>query len=75
MQNGVDETLGFPKRSLDGWHDTRMWQLVVSFLALWVPPREWPDVSGTPDTVEKALQEVGKTLEQPSARAVLEAVG
>lgn len=75
LQNGVHETLGFPKGSLDGCPDYRMWQLVVSFLAPWAPSKEWPDVSGTSDTAEKALQEVGETLEQPNACVAMEAVG
>ena len=30
------------------------------------PPQEWPNDSGTPDMIEKALQVVGETLEKPS---------
>ena len=31
------------------------------------PPQNWPDVSGTPDMVQKSLQVVGEALEKPSA--------
>lgn len=36
----------------------------------WAPSREWPDVRSTPGAMKKAIQEVGETLEQPSARSV-----
>ena len=43
------------------------WQVVCGGQApgsLAFPPQDWPGVSGTPDTVEKALWVVGKTLEK-----------
>ena len=39
-----------------GWTDPMgPWQSVVSLLASRAPPKEWPDVRGTSDTMEKAL--------------------
>ena len=67
----MDEPPGSLEVSLDEWPVTEIWHTVAILLALWVPPREWPDVSGTPDTLEKALQVVGETLEQPSAGAAV----
>ena len=52
-----------------------LWHPVVSLLASWAPPRVWPNVSGTPDTMEKALQEVGETLWHPSTHVAMGAVG
>ena len=63
----MEEPLGSPEEILDGWLVTGMWYLVVSLLTFWAPPREWPDVSSTPHTLEKALHVVGETLSWLSA--------
>ena len=71
MQYGtnMEEPSGPPEGVLDRWLVTRIWYMVASLLASWAPPQEWPNVSGTPDTIEKALQVVRETLEKPSSHA------
>ena len=49
---------------------TSIWYLVASLLAVWAPSQKWPNVSGTPDTVEKALQMAGETLEESTSWGV-----
>ena len=44
---------------------------MASLLVARVPPQDWPDVTGAPDKVEKALWEVWETLEYPSAGAAM----
>ena len=48
-----------------------MWYPVASLLAAWAPPKNWRDVSGAPNMVEKALWVVGETLEKPSTQAAM----
>ena len=62
-QYGIEEPLAPWERGLEGWLVMGMWyHPVASLLAAWAPPQNWPDVSGAPDTVGKALQVVGETL-------------
>ena len=52
-------------------------QYVVSGGASWQCsfPQNWPDVSGTPDMVEKALLVIGEILEKSSGLGAVGAVG
>ena len=71
----VEEPLGSPEGSLDGWSDISTWHLMASLLASWAPPREWPYVSGIPDTVKKVLQRLERPWSSPVPMQLWAAMG
>ena len=51
-----------------------MWYSVASLLVAWAPLQGWTNVSGAPDLLERALQDIGGTLEKASTWAAVGAV-
>lgn len=54
-QYGTEEPSGPPKGGLEGWPATGLWYSVAGLLAAWASRKDWPDVSGPWDMVEKAM--------------------
>lgn len=51
-----------------------MWDSVANIFSTWAPPQGCPEVDGPPAQEERAPQEVGESLEKPSAHMAARAL-